>query len=348
MNVKAIITFLFWLCTSASFAQGFAGLGTSSEDFALPSRDTTLTFPQDHGAHPSFRIEWWYITSNLRAEDGRDFGVQWTLFRTALAPEEGTGWSAPQLWMGHAALTTKDEHFVAERLARGGIAQAGVEAAPFEAWIDDWSLKGPSFETLNMTAQGRDFSYDLDLTSNGPLVAHGTKGYSVKSAQGHASHYYSQPFYEASGHLNINDERIAVKGSAWLDREWSSQPLSEAQTGWDWFSLNFDSGAKLMGFRLREDGSAGFTAATYIAPDGTPTALPNQAFQAMPLHSQDPPTQWRVTLSQFGVDIEVRALNPHSFMTTRIPYWEGPVVITGSHTGRGYLEMTGYENQHAN
>jgi len=24
------------------------------------------------------------------------------------------------------------------------------------------------------------------------------------------------------------------------------------------------------------------------------------------------------------------------------PYWEGPVFATGSHEGRGYLEMTGY------
>lgn len=345
MNAKALlITLLLWLTASSSFAQGFAGLGASSDDFALPSRETSLSFPQDHGPHPEFRIEWWYITSNLRAEDGRQFGVQWTLFRTALAPEDGSGWSAPQLWMGHAALTTKDNHYVAERLARGGIGQAGVRAAPFEAWIDDWSLKGPGFNELNMTAQGSDFSYALDLSSEGPLVFHGTQGYSVKSANGHASHYYSQPYYAASGHLNIDGEQIGVTGSAWLDREWSSQPLSETQTGWDWFSLNFDDGAKLMGFRLREKDRLGFTAATYVAPDGTPTALPDQAFQALPLHAQEPPTKWRVQLSQFGVDIEVHALNPHSFMTTRIPYWEGPVVIRGSHSGRGYLEMTGYDN----
>jgi predicted secreted hydrolase len=30
-------------------------------------------------------------------------------------------------------------------------------------------------------------------------------------------------------------------------------------------------------------------------------------------------------------------------MAVSVPYWEGPVRIAGSHTGRGYLEMTGYE-----
>jgi len=25
-----------------------------------------------------------------------------------------------------------------------------------------------------------------------------------------------------------------------------------------------------------------------------------------------------------------------------VPYWEGPVTVAGSHSGVGYLEMTGY------
>ncbi|MBN9582606.1 MAG: hypothetical protein J0G37_14030, partial [Afipia sp.] len=30
------------------------------------------------------------------------------------------------------------------------------------------------------------------------------------------------------------------------------------------------------------------------------------------------------------------------WMGTRVAYWEGPVAISGSHGGVGYLEMTGY------
>ena len=29
-------------------------------------------------------------------------------------------------------------------------------------------------------------------------------------------------------------------------------------------------------------------------------------------------------------------------MNLSIPYWEGPVAVSGSHSGLGYLEMTGY------
>ena len=40
--------------------------------------------------------------------------------------------------------------------------------------------------------------------------------------------------------------------------------------------------------------------------------------------------------------IAMEALNPHAWMNLQIPYWEGPVQISGSQKGVGYLEMTGY------
>ena len=189
-------------------------------------------------------------------------------------------------------------------------------------------------------------------------MLHGLKGYSVKSAAGQASHYYSQPFYKLSGTLTLPEGAVPVTGTAWLDREWSSQPLAQDQTGWDWFSLSFDSGDKLMGFVLR--GGTDYTSATWITVDGTTTALPEEvavkeaprrdgAFVAKPLsrHSvagRTLPVEWRVRLREKGVDVVVKALNPDAWMATSVPYWEGSVTISGSHGGVGYLEMTGYDN----
>ena len=64
MNVRVLICFLL-LGVGNAFAQGFAGLGTTAEGFAMPERGGLLQFPQDHGAHPDYRIEWWYVTANL-------------------------------------------------------------------------------------------------------------------------------------------------------------------------------------------------------------------------------------------------------------------------------------------
>ena len=351
MNVRLAATLavllLFWH-SGAAFAQGFAGLGTQAEGFATPAPDPSFSFPADHGPHPEYRIEWWYLTANLKGPDGTDYGLQWTLFRSAFAPFETDGWDSPQIWLGHAAVTTPNQHFAAERFARGGIGQAGVVADPFEAWIDDWSLSGNSFDDLRMRARGPEFGYDMQLTARGPLVFHGNRGYSVKSERGQASYYYSQPFYEIEGVLNLPEGDVPVSGQAWLDREWSSQPLSDDQSGWDWFSLSFNDGGKLMGFVLRQSVGTNFTSGTWIDADGTTRALPPGAFQAQALKTtaqagRDVPTSWRVTVPDQGVDVTVDAMNPLAWMPLSIPYWEGPVRVTGSHPGTGYLEMTGYE-----
>lgn len=351
MNVRTICAVLCVLLAIPSVrAQGFAGLGSDADGFAVPKRDTSFDFPADHGPHPDFRIEWWYLTATLSDADGRAYGIQWTLFRSALRPTTGQGWSTPQLWMAHAAVTSPEQHLFAERLARGGIGQAGVTTEPFAAWIDDWGMRGADdtgLSELTLSASGADFRYDLALASDKPLVFHGDQGYSVKSKDGQASYYYSQPSYAVSGTLHLPDGPVAVTGQGWLDREWSSQPLSSDQTGWDWFSLSFDNGARMMGFRLRDAGD-GYTSATWINPDGSSVSLPDGALDVKPISTAEVanrqvPVVWHVTLPDHGLDVTVSAMNPQSWMGTSFPYWEGPVTVTGSHDGRGYLEMTGYE-----
>lgn len=328
-------------------AQGFAGLGGEAGGFALPEKGQALAFPADHGAHPEFRIEWWYLTANLTGPDGTPYGLQWTLFRSSLAPHEAAGWDSPQIWLGHAAVTTPDNHLFTQRLARGGIGQAGVTATPFEAWIDDWVMAGPDFDAMRLAASGPEFAYDMTLTAQGPLVRHGEEGFSVKSGKGQASYYYSQPFFDIAGRLSLPEGPVEVTGTAWFDHEWSSQPLSDRQTGWDWFSLSFEDGAKLMGFQLRENDAAGYSYASWIAPDGTLTPHVG-AFEAEPLEmarvdGAEVPVRWAVRLPEEGVAVEVEALNDAAWNALSPSYWEGPVTVTGSHAGRGYLEMTGYE-----
>ncbi|MDG3041518.1 lipocalin-like domain-containing protein [Roseicyclus marinus] len=353
MNVRVLaICLVGW--AGPIWAQGFAGLGTAADGFAMPERPATFSFPQDHGAHPAYRIEWWYLTATLTGPDGTEFGAQWTLFRSALAPREAVGWEAPQLWMGHAGLTTPEAHFSAERLARGGIGQAGATADPFVAWVDDWQMvatdagAADALDALQVTARGADFAYALDLAATGPLVFHGDGGYSVKSGEGQASYYYSQPFYTVTGTISLPEGDIPVTGNAWLDREWSSQPLSEQQEGWDWVSLQFDDGARMMGFSLRQTDGTAYTAATWIGADGVTESYPDGALVMTPLARSEVagrmvPTEWRVELADQGLDITTTPLNEQSWMDVSVSYWEGPIRMTGTHAGRGYLEMTGYE-----
>ena len=334
-------------------AQGYAGLGTDAEGFAPVTPPARLAFPRDHGPHPDFRIEWWYVTAVLAGSDGTLCGIQWTLFRQAMAPGEVAGWESPQVWMAHAAVTTATDHRFAETFARGGVGQAGVALSPFRATIDGWSLTGPdddagdSLATLALRASGPGFAYDLALATDRPPVRQGVAGYSVKSELGQASFYYSQPFYTAAGTLAIDGRQFPVTGQAWLDREWSSQPLTTDQDGWDWFALHLPLGEKLMVYRLRNGDGTAYHAGTWIASDGTPAPLPRAAIAAAPtawteVAGRRIPASWRLAIAGHGFAVDIVPLNAQSWMGTTYAYWEGPVAFNGSHAGRGYLEMTGY------
>jgi predicted secreted hydrolase len=337
-----------------AFAQGFAGLGEGADGFAAVVPGRTFAFPADHGPHPEFRIEWWYVTANLVDNNGTAYGAQWTLFRQAIAagPQQ-EGWANQQIWMGHAAVTRADTHRVSQAFARGGVGQAGVEAAPFRAWIDNWEMRAldamndTNVAPLRLSASGPDFSYALRLDADRPLVLQGDGGYSRKSLREQASYYYSQPHYAAKGSIVIDDKPVDVTGQAWLDREWSSQPLASDQSGWDWLSLHLKSGDKLMLYRMRQDDGQHYGSGKWVARDGKAELLASADIAMTPLvvteiEGRKIPTSWRIAVPKLALSIECTPLNARSWMGTSFPYWEGPISFSGSHAGVGYLEMTGY------
>ncbi|MEH6405179.1 MAG: lipocalin-like domain-containing protein [Sneathiella sp.] len=335
-------------------ADGFAGLGADAQGYEQVVPGKMFVFPKDHGPHPNYKIEWWYVTANLEDENGKKYGAQWTLFRQALAPgPQKKGWDNQQIWMAHAAVTTQDQHYASELFARGGIGQANVSASPFRAWIDDWELKSTQslsprqLDDLHLSANGEDFSYTLTLSSTAPLILQGDTGFSLKSDEGQASYYYSAPFITVAGLLNVEGRNIKVSGSAWIDREWSSQPLSPDQTGWDWFSLHLKSGEKIMLFQLRYNDGRIYNSGNWIKPSGESELLSNNDISFKSLKNtkvQDRliPTSWTLTIPKKKLSITTVPLNPNSWMSTLYPYWEGPISFIGSHQGVGYLEMTGY------
>src|ERR1044072_9363525 len=289
-----------------AFAPGLAGLGETAGGFAAFTPGRTFAFPADHGPHPEFRIEWWYVTANLRDAAGQACGAQWTLFRQALQPGVAfEGWATQQVWMAHAAVTRADTHRTAETFARGGVGQAGVEATPFRAFIDAWQMRAVdgfdanTIAPLELAASTAGFGYSLRLSADRPLVLQGDAGFSRKSEREQASYYYSQPFFRVAGELAIDDKPVAVTGLAWMDREWSSQPLASDQSGWDWFALHYDGGEKLMLYRMRQADGRHYASGNWISPDGKATPLATSEIAMTPKATTEIaggqiPTAWHV------------------------------------------------------
>ena len=275
--MRVLISLLLALAAVLAHAQDPMGdLRDPGTGFAQVTPGNTLQFPRDHAAHPDYRIEWWYLTANLVDGDGRQWGLQWTLFRQALSPQAlNSGWNSNQIWMAHAAITTPDGHYYEQRFARGGIGQSGVEqgvnGGNFNAWMDDWEWHSSSAELLPATLK---FSVDdqdviLLLEKTGQLVVNGVDGYSQKSAQGQASYYYSLPHIRVRGFVNRGLDKTYLTGKGWLDREWSSQALAQNQQGWDWFSLHLDDGHKLMVYQLRHADGEHWLSGNWINPKGS-------------------------------------------------------------------------------
>ncbi len=331
-----------------------------AQDFTRVRPGKLLEFPRDHYPHPDFRLEWWYITANLKDDQGQHWGLQWTLFRQALDAKVDTqGWDSNQLWMAHAAISTPQGHSFEQRFARGGIGQAGVEnKGNFNAWLDDWQWQasGASMFPAELKFSVGDTRVEMKLESSSHWVLHGDRGYSQKSAQGQASYYYSQPDINISGILRTDDEEITLSGKAWLDREWSSQPLAQNQTGWDWFSLHFSDGNKLMLYQLREDDGGHWLSGTWISADGETwtlqgadiemTVLSKRSINIDEQTSIELPLEWSIKLPQLDRQWRVKPLYDAQWMGTRFAYWEGVVLIEdedGRPAGEGYMELTGYD-----
>ena len=326
--------------------------------FARAFEPRAFHFPEDHGAHRDYATEWWYLTGNLQTESGRRFGYQFTLFRVGLRPGEpvkDSAWRTQQIYMGHIAISdvTGARHYSAERLARAAAGLAGARVTPFEVWLGPWSMRADTgLFPLTVSAQNEDIGLSLQLQSGDkPLVLQGECGLSRKSTNpGNASYYYSFTRLPTSGELRIGDALYTVQGDSWMDREWSSSALDSDQAGWDWFALQLDDGRDLMYYQLRDrlGGMHAFSRGSLVERDGkVRTLLPDQV-KLTPLRywqAEDGvryPVGWRLQVAELQLDLEVQALFDNQLMDHSVRYWEGAVEVSGSHHGRGYLELSGY------
>jgi len=348
-----------------------AGLGnwlgpTDASGYATATPGTALTFPEDHGAHPDFRIEWWYYTFRLSDPAGRDYGAQLALFRLATRPQAAAteGWDSAQVFMAHLAVSELDAgrfHF-SERLARPVLGLAGAASAPHRVWVENCRVEERPTEPGQAMSRRIDCRQEglelaLDLASAQPPVLHGKQGYSRKASHGEsASFYYSFPRIAVHGHLTVPDSAaVAVQGQGWFDHEWSSGLLPTSTVGWDWLSLTLDNGEALMLFRLRDaGGDSREVRGSLIAADGGLRSFvaPASAMQGSrpwrsPHSSARYPLAWKIELDDFDLRLQVDAELDDQELNTSVRYWEGAVRASGSHKGvpvkaQGYLEMTGY------
>lgn len=310
-------------------------------------------FPADHGAHPDFRTEWWYVTGWLDAPDG-PLGFQVTFFRSRPETDQAnpSAFAPRQILFAHAALSDPREGRLLhdQRAARAGFGLAEASTRDADLVIDDWRFRREASGAFRATVPGRDFAFDLAFAPTQPVLFQGDRGFSRKGPQAlQASYYYTLPHLAVSGTLVRRGRRTAVRGTAWLDREWSSTLLDPRAVGWDWTGINLEDGSALTAFQVRDaDGGALWAGGSLRGPDGALRVFrPDEVrFTARrrwrsprtgatyPVEAAVEVPGRRLTLTPLFDDQELDSRQGGGPI-----YWEGAVRAEG---GRGYLELTGY------
>ncbi|UCH48098.1 MAG: carotenoid 1,2-hydratase [Betaproteobacteria bacterium] len=330
---------------------------TQANVYPVVEAGRKLVFPRDHGAHPDYRTEWWYITGWIES-DGVERGFQVTFFRSrpGLQEDNESAFAPKQLIFAHAAIAdaANGQLIYDERVGRQGFGLAYANSGNTDVGIDGWTLSRSDGEYRARIAADQ-FAFDLSFLPTQPVLLQGRGGFSSKGPRpGEASYYYSLPHLRVEGSALIYGETTAVSGNAWLDHEWSSEYLSPAAQGWDWVSINFSDGGALMAFRMRaRSGGTLWAGGSVRHHDGTLSTLspgdvefePTRLWRS-PRTDIEYPVAMRVRAGHY--DLKVTPLMDDQELDARastgIIYWEGAVraSVDNQPVGRGYLELTGY------
>lgn len=327
----------------------------------------TYQFPRDDFSHDNFRVEWWYYTGNLESDKGRRFGYQLTFFRVGLEGynpiNNPSKWKVDHIYFAHMTVSdiqNKKFHFF-ERINRKGIKNAGAATDRFMIWNSDWNLSAEE-NMQKIKALENDTGIELSLIPIKKRVFHGKNGISIKgSNKGNASHYFSYTRMKTEGSIFIKGEKFQVKGSSWMDHEFSSNPLNPSLAGWDWFSIKLDNQTEIMLYQLRKkNGNTDpNSSGTFISADQNyhhltlnEFSISNKSSWTSEKTGATYPAVWEIDILESDIHLiitpDFSSQELYHLRSISGSYWEGSVSIKGSVggkpvTGTGYVELVGYE-----
>jgi predicted secreted hydrolase len=356
-----------WFLAAAIFAGIATLMADPTDEWRQAIEPRVWSFPRDHGAHPEFRTEWWYLTGNLEDGSGGKYGYQLTFFRQGIrmaAIDPLNPWSVRDVYLAHFAIAdgVSSRFLWSDRASRGGPGLAGASASGLDVWLLGWSARMEDGVIL-LEVSEPEKSLQLTLTPRKPVVLHGREGLSQKGPNhGQASYYASFTDLETKGTIRIRQDgpEIPVRGTSWFDQEFGSNQLGSDQAGWDWFSLHLSDGRDLMIYFIRrKDGSVESTSSgTLVERDGRSRHLSHVDISVTvldrwrsPRSGGSYPSRWRMEVPSARIDLEVRPLLPDQELVTAestgVTYWEGAALGSGMSGGQpvaceGYVELTGY------
>ncbi len=305
-----------------------------------------VRLPRDESPHCYGGVEWWYYTGRLLADDGSRYGIHAVVFHVPRDPLIRLN----EAWVAHYAVLDVDQGSFAydQRRILGPGPDRSMADHGFDLDAQLVQVRGfDGSDELTATLGDGRFAVNLQLHDVSGAVLHQGDGY-VPYGDGGRSFYYSRPSMAATGTLELDGTPRPVTGDFWFDRQWGLD-LTDPRQPWDWFSIRFDDGSRVMLYIFPADGAT-VAFGTYVPTQGSPVDLEAGDFVVTPFATWDSPrTGIRYDVA-WTVDIDVQALafdvvavqvdqEIDARATTLNTYWEGLCEVAGTQMGQA---ATGY------
>ena len=360
LTLLAMIAGLFWLGYQQYYASSSPLKGNEvtilkTQDFpvyepVLPNDPVVL--PSDFAFQNEYQHGWWHFFANVQDSAGNRYGIQWSYFRVTNSEHQGSGWQSSQLYISHVVISNGRKVWKEQRLARGGIGQAGMDVSPFKIWIDNWvwSSLGRTPFPGELNASTDAFNMNLRVNTSGPFVLPGERGYVAKhDLQPLASLNLTAPFLDVAGEISLDgNPSFRVFGEGWMSKEWGNGLLAEGQEGWDWFVFHLDDETTLSVHRYRHRKQKPYIFGTLATNDGKIIKLDESQISVVPLqptlfsNQKRIPLQWVINVADYDINLTTQVLNEDMWLPFVVPYWEGPITTKGSHDSVGFMQLAGY------
>jgi predicted secreted hydrolase len=302
-----------------------------------------ISLPKDDAPHQA-KIEWWYYNGHLNSKSGKKFSFHYTIFLI-------TGLTSQMV--GHVSLNDYQTglHYTDQRSSDGGSSMRSVNR--FDFTLGKWIMKGQN-GVDELKVSSKNFSFNLNLTSTLAPVVHGNNGL-IPMSLADSSYYYSRTRMPISGWVKSGKKLETVEGIAWFDHQWGN--FLTGKLAWDWFSLQLDDGADIMIYNLRDKAKQSMRTMASFTQNGLTELLSDTDFTLTPgvkWTSAETgivyPVEWNIKIPKKNIAITTHSIIDNSEfdakLTTYNTYWEGAVKITGSNTGQGFMNLSGYTAKH--
>lgn len=341
-------------------------MGVCSSTWAM----RPVELPRDERAHLS-PFEWWYFVGHLATTDAGppvELGFETTVVRA------GTGYIAVFALIDVTAGTYRTwDRYTPSPLAyrsegegyRFTFRPTSSATVDFGDWLrsllagETWRVSREATGRYRIDVAHERNALDLALMPVKPAALLGDDGV-VRYGSRETLAYYVRSRLDAEGHAVLDGSRRAVRGRAWMDRQWGAARVWRYR--WKFLAVQLDDGTDLVAFRVHDkrDGTLVELYGALVDPTGTKRALDDAELtidDRAPVFRHgaiDYPTRSRIEIPSAGLVLDVEPYVEDQRRRTRnvwqpLPvWWEGACRVTGTHggapvVGKAFTELAGYE-----